>query len=380
MSGQRGRSPVPADQRSALPRIPGIPWWGAIVLSATFTAIGFAYDAGSGTGELSTVFAVCYVAGCLLAVLAVRRSGVFTAVIQPPLLLFAAVPTAYYLFNSAEIGGIKDLLINCGYPLIERFPLMFFTSAVVLIVGLVRWYLSLSARRAAATHDEADAAEEPEKPKRARARARATVDETTVLDAVEETPARRGRERERPADRPSRVAATAPEESADPPRRPRKSARPAPAAGTSRSRHARPPETEFGEPAPRPRRRPASPAGPPVDPEPRRRPRTPSSREPRRNLPPIDSPAARGPHERPERRERPRRAEYERPDRTERSEPRRRRASDYEFDGFEARPTNGTHHPVSRVRYRGDDNGEPESRPAPRRPYSSDADSWEYDV
>jgi hypothetical protein len=378
VSGQRGRSAVAADHRSALPRVPGIPWWGAIVLGATCTAIGFAYDAGSGAQDLSAVFAVFYVAGCLLAVLAVRQSGVFTAVIQPPLLLFASVPTAYYLFHSSEVGGIKDLLINCGYPLIERFPLMFFTSAVVLIIGLARWYMSLSARRGVATTD--DDAEEPEKPKRARARARATVDETTVLEAVEETPKRRKRERERPAERPSRVAAAEPEEIAEPPRRPRKSARPAPAAGTSRSRHARPPETEFGEPAPRPRRRPASPAGPPVDPEPRRRPRTPSSREPRRNLPPIDSPSARAPHERPERRERPRRAEYERPERGERQEPRRRRASDYEFDGFEGRPTNGTHHPVSRVRYRGDDAGEPESRPAPRRPYSSDADSWEYDV
>ena len=209
-----------ADHRSALPRVPGIPWWGAIVLGATCTAVGFAYDAGSGAEELSTVFSICYVAGCLLAVLAVRQSGVFTAVIQPPLLLFGAVPTAYYLFHSDEVGGIKDLLINCGYPLIERFPLMFFTSAVVLIVGLARWYMSLSARRGVAATD--DDAEEPEKPKRTRTRARATAEETTVLDAVEETPKRRKRERERPAERPSRVAATGLDEEAEPPRRARR--------------------------------------------------------------------------------------------------------------------------------------------------------------
>lgn len=369
-----------ADQRSALPRVPGIPWWGAIVLGATCTAVGFAYDAGSGGGELSAVFSIFYIAGCILAVLAVRQSGVFTAVIQPPLLLFGAVPTAYYLFHSSEITGIKDLLINCGYPLIERFPLMFFTSAVVLVIGLARWYVAMSARRGIAATDEPEKPEKPEKPKRERARARLTADETTVLEAVEETPTRRKRDRERPTERPSRAA-----DAEEVPRKPRKATRPAPAAGTSRSRHARPPETEFGEPAPRPRRRPASPMGPPVDPEPRSRTRTPSSREPRRNLPPIDGSG--GPSSR-ERRERPRRAEYDRPERGDRpSETRRRRSSDYEpYDTFEPRPTNGrdsTHHPVSRVRYRGDagsDSGEPESRTPPRRPYASDADSWEYDV
>ena len=77
-----------------------------------------------------------------------RQSGVFTAVIQPPLILFVAVPGAYFVFHGSTISGIKDILINCGYPLIERFPLMFFTSAIVLVIGMVRWYLGVVARRA----------------------------------------------------------------------------------------------------------------------------------------------------------------------------------------------------------------------------------------
>ena len=64
----------------------------------------------------------------------------FTAVIQPPLILFCAVPGAYWLFHGAKFTGIKDLLINCGYPLIERFPLMLGTAGGVLLIGLVRWY------------------------------------------------------------------------------------------------------------------------------------------------------------------------------------------------------------------------------------------------
>jgi len=94
------------------------------LIAVTLTAIGFAYDAGTGNKELSTVFASSYVLGCIFAVLAVRQSGIFTAVIQPPLILFGAVPTAYFLFHGGQLGGVKDLAINCGYPLIERFPLL----------------------------------------------------------------------------------------------------------------------------------------------------------------------------------------------------------------------------------------------------------------
>jgi len=344
-------------------------------VAATASAIGFAYDAGSGNKELSIVFAICYVAGCLLAVLAVRQSGVFTAVIQPPLILFGIVPAAYFVFHGSQVTGIKDILINCGYPLIERFPLMFFTSAAVLVVGLVRWYVALSARRAAPKDGEAETPD--------RAGGRLAAADTTTIDAVEATPRRRRREHS--LDRPSRASAAAevPEEA---PRRPKKTPRTAPAAGASRSRHARPPETELAEPNPsRPRRRPGPPVTPPAEPpaDARRRSRAAAPREPRRNLPPVD---ARGAHERPERRERPRPAERsDRYDPYEQPERRRRPTAHDPYTPPEPRPTNGvngTHHPVSRVRYRGADDGESrtEHRTRPRRPRDAAADSWEYDA
>nr|MDT0524562.1 hypothetical protein [Streptomyces sp. DSM 41633] len=80
------------------------------------------------------------------AVLAVQQAGLFTAVIQPPLILFVAVPGSYFLFHGGELQGVKDLAINCGYPLIERFPLMLFLSATVLLIGLGRWYIGLTSR------------------------------------------------------------------------------------------------------------------------------------------------------------------------------------------------------------------------------------------
>jgi hypothetical protein len=367
------------DHRSVLPRVPGIPWWGAVILAATASAVGFAYDAGTGDKTLSGVFSACYVAGCVLAVLAVRQSGVFSAVIQPPLILFFAVPTAYFIFHGSKITGIKDTLINCGYPLIERFPLMFFTSAVVLLVGMGRWYFGMSARRAA-SHD---AAETPDV-------ATAAADSGLAAAALaggEKTPTRRGRRHS--IERPGSAATAAAEEA---PKRPAR--KPRTAAGSeraSRSRHARPPETEIIEPVVSRPRRPRA-GGPPVDPEPRRRTRAsqPREREPRdpraprerRNAPPVE-PQER--YDRPQRHERS--DQYERGERPER----RRRAP--AADPHEPRPTNGvtrtpepsdsgSHHPVSRVRYRAADDGESrtENRTRPPRSRNPETDSWQYDV
>jgi high-affinity Fe2+/Pb2+ permease len=30
------------------PNVPGVPWWGAVMIAVTATAIGFAFDAGGG--------------------------------------------------------------------------------------------------------------------------------------------------------------------------------------------------------------------------------------------------------------------------------------------------------------------------------------------
>ncbi len=141
---QRG---VGAEERSGFATSVGVPWWGAVLIALAATLLGIAIEAGSGHQELGGIFAVLYALGCVAAVLAVRRSGLFTAVIQPPLLLFVGVPLAYYLIHESEFSGLKDILITCGYPLIERFPLMLFTSSAVLVIGLVRWYLVMSSPR-----------------------------------------------------------------------------------------------------------------------------------------------------------------------------------------------------------------------------------------
>ncbi len=347
-----------------IPTIPGVPSWGAVLIAVTFTAIGFAFDAGSDAKELTLAFAVAYAVGCIAAVVAVRQTGIFTAVIQPPLILFVAVPGAYFLFHGATMDGIKDLLINCGYPLIERFPLMFFTSAMVLLVGLARWYMGMSRRRSS-----------PVETAESESRFSAVTSKISGLltrnaeaeDAVDDAPAPR-RSSQHSIDRSPKTGKTAAATGRTSSRRPAKRAQP------SRSRHTRPPETEIIEPVaerprrPRPARRTTDPKVPPA--EPRRRPRSSSTREPRKQPPPSE-----------------RRSPYQRPDRHSR------------FDGFEpfephgtngsngSSGTNGTrngsHHPISRVRYRGADDGEqhPQYRARPRASKSKHrADAWEYDV
>jgi Domain of unknown function (DUF6542) len=370
---------VAADHRSIIPNIPGVPWWAAVVVAVTGAAAGFAFDAGSGK-ELTTVFAGLYVVGCVAAVLAVRQSGVFTAVIQPPLILFCAVPGAYWLFHGAKFTGLKDLLINCGYPLVERFPLMLFTSAGVLVIGAIRWLQAIVTRPATTTAAEAETADSDASPAGLVGRLvsmfaglkRESADDDTADKAA------------RPASRRTHAVARS--------AKPARSARSADARRTakrpaaSRSRRIRPPLDDPGDPtldrARRSRRqRPARPRE--FDaPEPPRRgrvPRDPDLRgRPSREI-------RRDPHGRKDR-------------------PTRRSSR---FDPYEPiepygpyepsappephrRPVpNGssgataTHHPISQVRYRSsteadESRNEPSSRP--RRLRESAADSWNYDV
>ena len=338
------------------------------MLAVTATAIGFAFDAGGSDRELSTVFAVCYVIGCVVAVLAVRQSGVFTAVIQPPLILFVAVPGSYFLFRGGQLGGLKDLAINCGYPLIERFPLMLFTAAAVLLIGLARWYFGLATRN---TADPAKPASEG-KPTAASTRTGLVAVVTSKISGlvVRKPPSRRSaaetdlddappRPRKRPAerterpDRPVRRRPASATAAARGERRPTKRTPPPP-----RQRPRRPLDDEFGEPlAERPRRpRPPRDAEPA---EPRRRVRT-QPPEPRKQ-PPPERRAPVG--DRPQRRRRfddykPFEDPYDAPPRTS--------------NGRNAGPAaeRSTHHPVSRVRYRStegaDDVEPPRRRPRPR--------------
>ncbi len=360
-----------ADHRSIFPNIAGVPWWAAVVVAVACTAAGFAFDAGSGK-ELTAVFAGLYVAGCVAAVLAVRQSGIFTAVIQPPLILFCAVPGAYWLFHGAKFTGLKDLLINCGYPLIERFPLMVFTSGGVLVIGIIRWLLDMVIRPVAKA--DADTTSDDAQPAGLTGRLASMLAGLKGGSSDGDTADK--------AAKPSSPRAHAVRRSAKPQRSARSAdaRRAAKRPAASRSRQPRPPLDEADPTvgrAGRPRRPTRtgeydSPEPPrrgrmPRDPDLRGRPSRDIHRDPHiRRAQPTRRSSRFGPYE-----------PIEPLDRAAPSEARRR--------SVPSGTTGATasHHPISQVRYRGsspDDElrGEPPSRP--RRSREPGADSWEYDV
>ena len=334
-----------AQRRSVHPNVPGVPWWGAVMIAVTATAIGFAFDAGGGK-ELTHVFAALYVIGCLIAILVVRQSGLFTAVVQPPMILFASVPGAYYLFHGAKLNGLKDVVINCAYPLIERFPLMLVTSGAVLLIGVARWVVGSS-------RSATDA--EPSKAATTSPLAAVTAKIAGMFspsDDDEELAPKRRHSVDRPTSRTAQPARAA--NRAEPAR--------------ARRTRAPLPDSEFEPERPRRRKPPSWQPDEPVD-LPRRRP--PAAR------------TARNPYERREPFER--RAPHDRRSRHEADEP----SEAYEVPPH-LRPgtngaamANGSHHPISRVRYRGSPT-ETESRherPVRRHPRGSwEAETWEYDI
>ncbi|CPR09125.1 integral membrane protein [Mycobacterium bohemicum DSM 44277] len=354
-----------ASHRSIHPNIPGVPWWAALLIAVGATAIGFAIDSGSGHKELTHVFAGLYVAGCVAAVLAVRQDGVFTAVIQPPLILFCAVPGGYWLFHGRKVGHLKDVLINCGYPLIERFPLMLGTAGAVLLIGLIRWYIGTSNRAiAAAPAQESGDTDGTGAMSFLGSFLGGTI--AKLLSAVrgesseldEEEPASKSR-RTRPSRRPSDA------------RRTTRSDRSATRSTRTQSRRTRPSEDAQEPGAERPRRRQGAPRDvDPADPRRSRRPRPPadpdrtqSRREPRARLDPYERPA-------------PRTSRFDdfdpyQPAGTPERSTRHDRYAPYEPQRRRPRGANGadpTHHPISRVRYR---DGSPSDEPRAERPSRS---------
>jgi hypothetical protein len=369
-----------------------------VLIAVALTAAGFAFDAGAGKKDLTSTFAALYIIGCVAAVLAVRQSGVFTAVVQPPLILFVAVPSAYYLFHSSEIHGVKDILINCGYPLIERFLLMLSTSIAVLLIGMVRWYFGAANRlakpAAAPVADEGPVSAVKAKVSSLFGGPTADDDDedaAAAAAAIAEPPLKHGIDRPATArrsskDRPTkRTAATRSRHARPPvddldesPAEPRRSRRPSHTRDSdpdierpTRREGSRPSERsardrQDADSEARPRRRPR----PPRDPDQRTPPPRDYRREARDSRELRDAREARDPRDRPEPRERPRRPNrYEQPEAYEPYEPPRRRPA----PGTNG--TSGSHHPVSKVRYRGSDaeDGDKhvEYRTPPRRPRHS---------
>ncbi len=137
--GPGGRWPM-AD-RSVLSTVLGVPPLAAVGLAAALTAVGVLVDLTQ-FGSLGTVFTVCHVSGCVLAVAWVRRTGLFGPMVQPPLLVALSVPVVVLLADAPRPGqGVAERLLVIGAPLVNAFPVMAWATGIVLAFGVARMVL-----------------------------------------------------------------------------------------------------------------------------------------------------------------------------------------------------------------------------------------------
>ncbi len=116
---------------SVLTSVRGWPSWAAVLLAAGLTLAGTAVD-GLTTGALSWGLRIGFYLGVLLAALAVRRGSIFTAMVQPPLVLVFGIVIGGWLFTQA--GGMYGTALK----IIGSFPTMAIGTALAVIVGLIR--------------------------------------------------------------------------------------------------------------------------------------------------------------------------------------------------------------------------------------------------
>jgi len=114
-----------------------MPWWVAVFCALAFAATGAFLDIER-LNRLGIPFQVCYFLGCLLAVVVVRRQGLFGPMVQPPLILAVAVPSIILLAGDHPPGGMVSTAVTIGTPLIDSFPLMAITTGFTLAIGVFR--------------------------------------------------------------------------------------------------------------------------------------------------------------------------------------------------------------------------------------------------
>lgn len=199
---QRSRGRVETDRRSVVPTVGGLPWWAVIATALVPILLGVLIDSARGT-ELTRVYGVLYTLGCLAAVLVAQNRALFTAMVQPPLLMVVVVPLSYWGYTDGPLGGIKGAVLDLGLPLINRFPTMAITTVVVWVIGAIRLVNYLQDRRAVRTPRPVMP------PTRRPGNRKAATSTRGSADRTAETP-RRDRPTGTRRPRPARVADSAP--------------------------------------------------------------------------------------------------------------------------------------------------------------------------
>lgn len=126
-----------------------------MLFALLLTAVGAGIDLGR-SDDLGVPFRVLYVLGCVVAVLAVSRRGLFAAIVQPPLVLVVAVPLVAEVVGRAGRGGLRSTAIALALPLVNTFPTTAITTLVVLVLGVLRLVLTRRPRQADPVAEDQD--------------------------------------------------------------------------------------------------------------------------------------------------------------------------------------------------------------------------------
>ena len=280
--------PVPWDERPVVGSRRGLPWWAAVLVGLGLAVVGALVGKPS-QGNIPLIFTVCYIAGAVIAVCAVRRRGLFGPMVMPPLVLAVTVPGVILLTSGSQGDDMLSKALNIGTPLINGFPTMAITTGITLLIGFVRIFRERDPDAPKKVKDDRRRADEDDERPSSRAAATSAGGRPRPAGSnrTGQTPvppgSRRGREGEPPrrprppADGDRRTPRTPPAE------RDRGARKPPP---TGR----RAPRPEEGDPRrqPRgdaPRRRPRPPGEDGRDTPPPRRPSGGRGAPPRRNRP-----------------------------------------------------------------------------------------------
>ncbi|RZQ63572.1 DUF6542 domain-containing protein [Amycolatopsis suaedae] len=140
---------VPWDELPVIGVRRGLPWWAAVLLALGLSVIGAVVNLQLDDGKLDLqisgvadlLFHVCFFLGSVGAICAVQRRSLFGPMVQPPLVLAVTVLGVVLLVSGLPDNA--DMLqkgLAVGTPLINGFPTMAITTAVVLAIGFYRIY------------------------------------------------------------------------------------------------------------------------------------------------------------------------------------------------------------------------------------------------
>ncbi len=119
-----------AANASALPTITGLRSWGAVLVAVVLTAIGATLD-GLVSGVLTWGFRIGFVAGVCLAAVLVRRASIFTAMVQPPLVMVVLI------FISLRLIATERMTITL-IKVVNAFPTMLIGTALAVLICVIR--------------------------------------------------------------------------------------------------------------------------------------------------------------------------------------------------------------------------------------------------